>query len=171
MEGLFNILLKSYGKFLVKKIDLFFLYCIKHMAILSKPYLWKWLYKENCQNVNFFFPTMGYCKEWTLRITVLNHSTTPVAQNGTVGCIHFPVVYFKHPSLMMKKLMQVPVAPNLPSGSGSCWENLAYYGLFCSISHAMRWQDFIRQILWINLQRPEPHAGKDSHWQNKTESP
>lgn len=31
------------------------------------------------------------------------------------------------------------VVPNLPSGSGSCWENVSHYGLFCSISHAMRW--------------------------------
>lgn len=30
------------------------------------------------------------------------------------------------------------VVPNLPSGSGSCWENVSHYGLFCSISHAMR---------------------------------
>lgn len=127
-------------------------------------------YTKKIVRVWIFFSTMGYCKEWTLRITVLNHSTTPVALNGTVGCICFPVVYFKHPSLMMKKLMQFPVVANLPSGSGSCWENLAHYGLFCSISHAMRWQDFIRQTLWINLQRPAPRAGKDSHWQNKTKS-
>ena len=159
------------GKFWLKHWHFFFLYCINHTVILRKPYLWKWLYKENGQNVKFFFPLMGYGKEWTLRITFLIRSTIPVVHDGAACCIHFPVVYFKHPSLMMKKLMRFLVAPNLPSGSGSCWENVAHYGLFCSISHGMRWQDFIRQILWINLQRPALHAGKNSHWQNKTESP
>ena len=170
MEGILNILLKSHRKFWLKNWLIFPLLYQTH-GYFEQTLPLKMTIQRKLSECEFFFPTMGYCKEWTLRITVLNHFTTPVALNGTVGCICFPVVYFKHPSLMMKKLMQFPVVANLPSGSGSCWENLAHYGLFCSISHAMRWQDFIRQTLWINLQRPAPRTGKDSHWQNKTESP
>lgn len=108
------------------------------------------------------FLIMRNCRKWRLGITFPIQSQIQMVQDGIAQCICFHAVYFKHPSLMIKKLMWLPVVPNLPLGSSSCWENLAHYGLFCSISHATRWQGFIRQILWINLQRPALHATKKS---------
>lgn len=155
-----------------KSIDFFFSFTVKTTWLFWANLTFENDYTKTIVRIGFPPPPiMGYCKEWALRITFLIHSTTPVMQDGIVQCIYFPTVYFKRPSLMRRKLMLFPVGSDLTSGRSSYWENLAHYGLFGSISHAMRWQDFIRQVLGINLQRPALHAGGNLHWQNKTESP